>query len=74
MALFIITTKRRKICNGVVIEPGMTVQVASIYNNPVIANRGQEVEDAFMRLFGISLRKANALNMSDLDVKKTTNN
>ena len=48
----------------------MTVQVASIYNNPVIANRGQEVEDAFMRLFGISLRKANALNMSDLDVKK----
>ncbi|MBO7561688.1 MAG: hypothetical protein J6T04_02230 [Bacteroidales bacterium] len=70
MALFIITTRRKKICNGVVIEPGMTVQVASIYNNPVTVNRGQEVEDAFMRLYGISLRKANALNMSDLIVKK----
>lgn len=29
MALFTITTKRRKICNGVQIEPGMTVQVVS---------------------------------------------
>lgn len=70
MALFVITTKRKKICNGVLIEPGMSVRVASIYNNPVTVNRGQEVEDAFMRMFGISLRRANALNMSDLDVRK----
>ena len=70
MALFIVTTKRKKICNGVLIEPGMTVKIASIYNNPVTVNRGQEVEDAFLRMYGISLRKANALNMSDLDVKK----
>lgn len=33
-------------------------------------NGGQAVEDAFMRMFGISLKKANALNMSDLDVRK----
>ena len=70
MALFTITTKRRKICNGVLIEPGMTVQVVSPFNNPVTVNGGQAVEDAFMRMFGISLKKANALNMSDLDVKK----
>ena len=70
MALFVITTKRKKICNGVLIEPGMSVRVASIYNNPVTVNRGQEVEDAFMRMFGISLRRANALNMSDLDIRK----
>ena len=70
MSLFTITTKRRKNCNGVQIEPGMTVQVVSLYNNPVTVNNGQAVEDAFMRVFGISLRKANALNMSDLDVKK----
>ena len=70
MALFIITTKRRKICNGVQIEPGMTVQVVSPYANPVTVNGGQAVEDAFMRVFGISLRKANALNMSDLVVKR----
>ena len=70
MALFTITTKRRKICNGVLIEPGMTVQIVSPFNNPVTVNGGQAVEDAFMRMFGISLKKANALNMSDLDVKK----
>lgn len=70
MALFTITTKRRKICNGVQIEPGMTVQVVSPYNNPVTVNGGQAVEDAFMRVFGISLKKANALNMSDLGVNK----
>ena len=70
MALFTITTKRRKNCNGVLIEPGMTVQVVSPFNNPVTVNGGQAVEDAFMRMFGISLKKANALNMSDLDVKK----
>lgn len=70
MALFVITTKRKKICNGVIVEPGMSVYVASVYANPVTVNRGQEVEDAFMRMYGISLRKANALNMSDLDVRK----
>lgn len=70
MAIFIITTKRRKICNGILIEPGMTVQVVSPFANPVTVNRGQAVEDAFMRMYGISLRKANALNMSDLEVRK----
>ena len=70
MALFTVTTKRRKICNGIQIEPGMSVQVVSPYNNPVTVNGGQAVEDAFMRIFGISLRKANALNMSDLEVIK----
>lgn len=70
MSLYVITTKRKKFCNGVLIEPDMTVKVASIYNNPVTVNGGKEVEDAFLRVYGISLRKANALNMSDLDVKK----
>ena len=70
MALFTITTKRRKICNGIQIEPGMSVQVVFAFANPVTVNGGQAVEDAFMRVFGISLKKANALNMSDLEVKK----
>ena len=35
MALFTITTKRKKICNGVQVDPGMTVQVVSPFNNPV---------------------------------------
>ena len=70
MALFTITTKRRKICNGIQIEPGMSVQVVSPFANPVTVNGGQAVEDAFMRVFGISLKKANALNMSDLEINK----
>lgn len=48
----------------------MIVQVVSPFNNPVTVNGGQAVEDAFMRVFGISLKKANALNMSDLEIKK----
>ena len=48
----------------------MSVQVVSPFNNPVTVNGGQAVEDAFQRMFGISLKKANALNMSDLEVKK----
>lgn len=70
MALFNITTKRKKICNGILIEAGMSVQVASPFANPVTVNGGQAVEDAFMRMYGVSLKKANALNMSDLDVRK----
>lgn len=70
MALFTISTKRRKICNGIQIEPGMSVQVVSPFANPVTVDGGQAVEDAFMRVSGISLRKADALNMSDLIVKK----
>ena len=70
MAIFTITTKRRKICGGVQIEPGMTVQVVTPFNNPVTVNGGQAVEDAFQRVFGISLKKANALNLSNLEVKK----
>ena len=69
-----ITTKRRKICNGIQIEPGMSVQVVSQFHNPVTVNGGQAVEDAFFRVFGISLKKANALNLSDLDVKCLWNN
>lgn len=44
MALFTITTKRKKICNGVQIEPGMTVQLVSPFANPVTVNGGQAVE------------------------------
>ena len=56
MAFYTITTKRRKICNGIQIEPGMSVQVVSQFHNPVTVNGGQAVEDAFFRVFGISLK------------------
>ena len=70
MALYRVRTKRRKCRNGVNIEPGMEVQVVTPLNNTVQVNNWQYVEDAFMRVFGISLRKANCLNISDLEITK----
>ena len=69
--MFQITTKNRKQVNGVRIEPGMTVQVVtqSMYN-PVITNGGQNVIDAFYRIYGIDIKKAGFLNMVDLEVKQ----
>ena len=70
LALYRVRTKRRKCCNGINIEPGMEVQVVTPLNNTVQVNNWQYVEDAFMRVFGISLRKANCLNVSDLEITK----
>jgi len=70
MSLYKVKTKRRKCCNGVNIEAGMEVQVMTPLDNTVQVNNRQYVEDAFMRVSGISLRKANCLNTSDLDIVK----
>lgn len=70
MAIFQVTTKNRKQCNGVRIEPGMTVQVVTqSMGNPVTTNGGQPVDDAFMRMYGIDIKKAGCLNMADLIVE-----
>lgn len=71
MAMFQITTKHRKQTNGVRIEPGMTVQVVTqSMSNPVITNGGQIVVDAFLRVYGIDIKKAGCLNMVDLNVDR----
>lgn len=70
MSLYRIKTKHRKCCNGVNIEAGMEAQVMTPLNTTVQVNNWQYVEDAFMRIFGVSLRKANCLNLSDLDITK----
>ncbi|WP_315367422.1 DUF6140 family protein [Prevotella koreensis] len=71
MAKFQITTKNRKQTNGIRIEPGMTVQVITqSMNNPVTTNGGQTVVEAFLRIYGIDIKKAGCLNMVDLDVKQ----
>ncbi len=71
MPIFQITTKHRKSVNGILIEPGMTVQVVSqSFGNPVCTNGGQPVVDAFMRIYGIDIKKAGCLNMADLEVEK----
>lgn len=71
MARFIITTKQRKLSNGIIIEPGMRVEVVTqSMSNPVTTNGGQVVADAFYRIYGIDIKKAGALNMVYLDVDR----
>lgn len=71
MPLFRITTKTRKNNNGIRIEKGMQVEVVTqSFSNPVTTNQGSLVADAFMRIYGIDIRKAGILNMIDLEVKQ----
>ena len=71
MPLFRITVKQRVFCNGVRLEPGMSVDVVSRdFNNPVTTNGGQNVIEAFMRIYGVDIKRAGALSMVYLDVQK----
>ena len=63
MALYQITVKKQWRSAGQLIEPGMSVQVATdILADPILINGGQLVQNAFMRVYGVDLKKANALN------------
>lgn len=69
--LYRVTVKTDKNTNGIRIECGMSVDVVTnSMSNPVTTNGGQPVADAFMRIYGIDIRKAGALNMAYLDVKQ----
>ena len=70
MSLFKITVKTSITSNGIRIEKGMSVEVASPSSNPVMSNAGQVVQDAFLRVHGVDLKKAVKLSMQYLDVKK----
>ena len=69
--IYKITVKTSKNSNGIRIERGMSVEVVTNnITNPVTTNGGQAVADAFMRIYGIDIRKVGALNMVYLDVQK----
>ena len=70
MALFKITVKQNVLTNGVRLEKGMSVEVVSTYGNPVSTNGGKEVVDAFMRKYGVDLKKAHALSSVYLEIVK----
>lgn len=71
MPIFRVTTKSRKQTNGTLIEPGMSVQVVTkSFNNPVCTNGGQEVVDAFLRMYGVDIRQAGCLSTAWLDVER----
>ena len=71
MPLFRVTVKNSKNTNGVRIERGMSVDVVTnSMSNPVTTNGGLPVVDAFMRIYGIDIRKAGALSMAWLDCER----
>lgn len=71
MPLYRVTVKQMKVSNGIRIEKGMSADVVTnSISNPVVTNGGQAVNDAFMRLYGIDLKKLGALNMIYLDVDR----
>ena len=71
MPIFRVTVKQMKNDNGIRLERGMSVDVStSSFSNPVTTNGGQLVLDAFMRVYGLDIKKAGALNMVYLDVRQ----
>ncbi len=69
--LYRITVKSPKNTNGVRIERGMSVDVVTnSLSDPVSTNGGQAVADAFMRIYGIDIKKAGALNRAWLEVER----
>jgi len=58
MALFLVTLKQDRNSNGIKLVKGMSVEVVSNYSNPLTVNGGKEVEEAFMRKYGIDLKKS----------------
>jgi len=70
MALFLITVKQNHYCNGIKLEKGMSVEVSSSFSNPLTTNGGLEVQDAFMRKYGLDLKKNGGNSSVYLDVKK----
>lgn len=66
-----VTVKSSKLTSGIRVERGMSVDVVTNnITNPVTTNGGQVVADAFMRIYGIDIRRAGALSMAYLDVQR----
>lgn len=70
MALFTATVRSTVHNNGVKLEKGMSVDFPSSYGSPMSTNGGKEVIDAFMRKYGVDIKKAGALNSAYIEVKK----
>ena len=69
--LYRVTVKNSKISSGIRLERGMSVDVVTnSMSNPVTTNGGQPVVDAFMRIYGIDIRKVGALSMAWLDCER----
>jgi len=73
MALFRLTLKSTHLVNGLRLEKGMSVEVASSGSNPLISNGGKEVIAAFQRVYGLDLSSAKGyLSSAYFEVKKVS--
>jgi hypothetical protein len=71
MARFKIEIIKSGFKNGIQFEKGMSVEVIVLYNsNPVIQDGGKEVQNAFLRIYGIDLKKNGLLNLGYLSATK----
>ena len=71
MPRYVVTTKRMTNTNGIRIEPGMSVEfVSNCFTNPLLTNGGQEVVNAFMRIYGIDIKRAGIVSTAYLDVER----
>ena len=71
MPLFRVTVKQSKLSSGIRIERGMSVDVVTnSMSNPLTTNGGQAVADAFMRVYGIDMKRLGALSTVYLDVER----
>lgn len=69
MPLFRVTVKQSKLTSGIRIERGMSVDVVTnSMSNPLTVNGGQAVADAFMRIYGVDMKRLGALSTVYLDV------
>lgn len=70
MALFIVTVKRSANVGGIRLEKGMSVEIPTTGYNPLTSNGGADVAAAFMRIYGLDLKRAGACHNGYLDVEK----
>ena len=71
MAKYRITTKHLLTTNGIRIEPGMSVEVITPnIGNPIVNNGGTLVQQAFLRIYSVDIKKAGCLNMGELSVEE----
>ena len=69
MPLFRVTVKQPKQTNGERIERGMQVEVVTnSMSNPLTVSGGQAIADAFMRIYGVDMKRLGALSTAYLDV------
>ena len=71
MALFKITVKMSKHCDGMVIESGMSIQYAAFFSNVLSNDKERDkINTLFFNHFGVDLKKMNALTSAYLNIEK----